>query len=79
MKSDKPDRVLDCLGLFCPEPVFRTRIALDEMEIGEVLEIKSDDPASEKEIEHLISRLGHKILKIETDGEELRILIRKEK
>ncbi len=27
----KPDRTLDCLGLYCPEPVYRTRMELDKM------------------------------------------------
>ena len=27
----KPDRTLDCLGLYCPEPVYMTRIELDKM------------------------------------------------
>ena len=30
----KPNRKLDCLGLYCPEPVFKTRMELDEMKKG---------------------------------------------
>ena len=72
------DRVLDCLGLFCPEPVFRTRLELDKMKIGETLEIWADDPAAERDIQSLTQRLGHKILKIEKCGNKLHFLIRKE-
>lgn len=73
----KPDRVLDCLGLYCPEPVFRTRLALDEMEVGEVLEVTADDPAAEEDIKRLVRRLGHEILSFETSNDEMKFLIKK--
>ncbi len=73
------NRTLDCLGLFCPEPVFRTRVELDKMNIGETLEIWADDPAAERDIQSLTQRLGHKILKMKKDGDKLYFLIRKEK
>jgi len=56
----KPDRVLDCVGLYCPEPVFRTRLALDEMEVGEVLEVTADDPAAEEDIKRVVEGLGRR-------------------
>jgi TusA-related sulfurtransferase len=71
-----PDRVLDCLGLYCPEPVFRTRNTLDEMESGEVLEVTADDPASEEDINRLVKRLGHELISLEVEEGEIRILIR---
>ena len=79
MGSIKPDRVLDCLGRYCPEPVFRTRLTLDEMEAGEVLEVTADDPAAEEDIKRLVSRLGHEVLGLESEGEAIKLLIRKTK
>ena len=39
MKEDvKPARTLDCLGLYCPEPLFQTREAMDNLGVGDVLE-----------------------------------------
>ena len=78
MTKTNADRVLDCLGLFCPEPVFRTRLELDKMKIGETLEIWADDPAAERDMQSLTQRLGHKILKMEKSGNKLYFLIRKE-
>ena len=43
-------RTLDCLGLYCPEPLFQTREAIDAIEVGEVLEVLSDDPAAEEDL-----------------------------
>ncbi len=75
----KPDKVLDCLGLYCPEPVFRTRLALDEMEVGEMLEVIADDPASEEDIKRLVKRLGQEVVSFKFDGEKVRFLIKKVK
>ena len=77
MSSTKPDKVLDCVGLFCPEPVFRTRLELDDMEVGEVLEVTADDPAAEEDIKRLVKRLGHEIISFEIEGDQIKFLIRK--
>jgi len=73
----KPDVELDCTGLFCPEPIFRTRVALDGMEKGQVLEVTADDPAAEEDLKRLAKRLGHEVLEVRKDGDEVTLLIRK--
>ena len=75
----RSDQIHDCIGLYCPEPVFRTRIKLDMMNIGEILEVIADDPASEEDIKSLIKRIGHELLTIKKEGNTLRFLIRKTK
>lgn len=75
----KPDRRLDCLGLYCPEPVFRTRIELDKMNVGEVLEVLADDPAAESDIRSLIKRLGQELIEVYREGSSVHILIKKVK
>ncbi|MFB0558850.1 MAG: sulfurtransferase TusA family protein [Candidatus Bathyarchaeia archaeon] len=73
----KPDKFLDCLGLYCPEPVFRTRLALDELDEGQVLEVIADDPAAEEDIKRLVKRLGHEILELNSDEDQVRFVIKK--
>jgi TusA-related sulfurtransferase len=75
----KIDKVLDCIGLYRPEPVFRTRLALDEIKVGNTLEVTADDPAAEEDIKRLVKRLGHEMIRIEKDGETLKFLIKKAK
>lgn len=77
--SDKPDKVLDCIGLYCPEPVFRTRLALDEMEVGQLLEVTADDPAAEEDIKRLVRRLGHEIVGFESNDDVVKFVIKKMK
>jgi tRNA 2-thiouridine synthesizing protein A len=71
------DKTLDCLGLYCPEPVFKTRLELDEMEVGETLEVLADDPAAESDIHSLIKHLGQEIVSSAKEGNTIRILIKK--
>ena len=76
---NKADKTLDCLGLFCPEPVFRTRMQLDEMKIGETLEITADDPAAKSDIENLAKNLGQEVLESKLEEGVTRIVIKKVK
>lgn len=71
------DKEIDCVGLYCPEPIFRTRTALDNMEKGEVLKVTADDPAAEEDLTRLAKRLGHEIIEITHDGDEVTLLIKK--
>ena len=73
----KPHRKLDCLGLYCPEPVFRTRIEIDKLDVGQVLEVTADDPAAEEDIKRLVKRLGHQLIEIRKEGDQLQFLIKK--
>ncbi len=75
----KPDRFLDCLGLYCPEPVFKTRMELDEMKIGEILEVVADDPAAEEDIKSLVKNLEQEIVDHTREGNAIRFWIKKVK
>ena len=65
---------LDCLGLYCPEPLFQMREAIAAIEVGEVL---SDDPAAEEGLRRFAKRAGHEVVAVENDGGQLHILLRR--
>lgn len=73
----KPDRNLDCVGLYCPEPVFRTRQEIDKLGVGEVLEVIADDPASEEDIPRLVKRLGLELIEMRKEKDQFRFIIKK--
>ena len=75
--TTKVDKKLDCLGLYCPEPVFNTRLAIDEMEVGEILEVVADDPAAESDIHSLVKHLEQEIVSSTKEGNTIRIFIKK--
>ena len=74
-----PNKTLDCVGLYCPQPLFQAREGIDAIGIGEVLEILADDPAAEEDIKRFAKRTGHQIISFEKNGDTLRFLIRKTK
>ena len=75
--QNKPDKNLDCVGLYCPEPVFRTRQELDKLAVGEVLEVTADDPASEEDIPRLVKRLGYQLVELRKENDEFVFVIKK--
>ena len=76
-KSYHPTRALDCLGLFCPEPVFQTRMEIDKLQIGETLEVLADDPAAEEDIKRLTKALGQELVEFKKEDGKLRFLIKR--
>jgi TusA-related sulfurtransferase len=68
---------LDTRGLFCPEPVFRTKTAMDKLADGEVLELWADDPAAEEDISRWAKRTGNEVLSIRKEGKDLIFLIKR--
>ena len=75
----KPNRNLDCIGLYCPEPVFRTRQEIDKMTVGDVLEVIVDDPAAEEDIPRLVKRLGLVLLQMTKEDDQIHFIIKKNK
>ena len=72
-------QILDCIGLYCPMPVIRTKQEMDKITVGEILEVLADDSAAEEDLKAWAKRTGQKILKIEKTNEGLRFLIKKTK
>jgi TusA-related sulfurtransferase len=76
--KNKPKKTIDCIGLFCPEPLFQTRENIDSIEAGEILEVLADDPAAEEDIKRFVKRTGHEIIKFEKRNDSMRFLIKKQ-
>jgi|TARA_B110000263_G_C15312282_1_gene514385 TusA-related sulfurtransferase len=75
----KPNKTLDMKGLLCPEPVFRTRQTIKEMNIDEILEVFADDPVAEEDIKSWINKSENELLFFNKDDKLLKFLIRKVK
>ncbi|HMF30154.1 MAG TPA: sulfurtransferase TusA family protein [Candidatus Lokiarchaeia archaeon] len=67
--NPRPDEFLDCVGLFCPEPLFQTRQKLDELEVGEILEVIADDPAAEEDLKRFCKRTGQELLSFDQSSD----------
>lgn len=68
---------IDCVGLFCPVPILRTRDALRRLAVGELLEVTADDPAAPADMQSWTARTGHALVKFEKHGLVFRFVVRK--
>ena len=50
---------------------------MKQMAVGQVLEMTSDDPASEADMTSWVARTGHELLEVDKDGGVYRFLLRK--
>jgi TusA-related sulfurtransferase len=58
-------------------PILKTREAIKALARGQVLEMISDDPASEADMKTWIHRTGHELLEIDKRGAVYRFVLRK--
>lgn len=58
---------VDCIGMFCPMPLFEARKAVEEVEVGEIVEILADDPSAKKDIPEWAERSGHEVVELKED------------
>lgn len=75
--TDTPTKKLDARGLNCPLPILRTRKALGAMHKGDVLEVKSTDPGSIKDLDAFCRQTGNEMLQSTDDNGEFVFLLRK--
>ncbi|MCX6678295.1 MAG: sulfurtransferase TusA family protein [Methanothrix sp.] len=75
----KPDAELDCVGLFCPMPIAKTKEEIEKIEVGQVLKVEADDPAAEEDISRWAKRAGHEVVRLEKSGNIITFWIRRKK
>jgi tRNA 2-thiouridine synthesizing protein A len=44
VRSITADAILDCSGLYCPQPIIRTATRIKKMQPGQILEVRATDP-----------------------------------
>ena len=73
----KADKSLDLRNVLCPINFVKTKLALEEMEKGQVLEIIIDDGEPIQNVPKSIKEEGHKIVEVKKEGEHFRLKIEK--
>lgn len=77
MDDIKPDLILDCTGLACPMPIFKTSNKMKEMSSGQVLEVQSDDDGIEKDMPAWCKMTGNEFLGLRKMSGEYHVYVRK--
>src|SRR3972149_5314206 len=71
-------KTLDCSGLLCPLPVVKTKKALKDLQIGEILEMISTDPGSIPDMHAWANQTKHELLEAVDEGSSrFRFIVRK--
>jgi TusA-related sulfurtransferase len=80
MEDIKIDKKLNIKGLHCPYTFVKSKLAVEDMEVGEVLEILLDSEEASRNIPKSMEDHGMKVLKVEkVNDTDWIIQVRKDK
>ncbi len=71
------DERIDLCGVVCPNNFVKTKLKLEQMEKGQILEVVLDDGEPIRNVPRAVKEEGHKILKVEKVAGFYKILIKK--
>ena len=71
------EKVVDCIGLYCPVPIAQAAEALEAAAPGETVTILADDPGVESDFPNWCRVTGHTLVSLERGEEGYVIRIRK--
>ena len=74
---DTANQTLEAEGLRCPEPVMMVRKTIRQMQDGETLLIKADDPSTTRDIPSFCRFMDHQLVGQATEALPYQYLIRK--
>ena len=77
MEEKQPAANVDLRGVICPVNFVKTKLKLEEMNIGEILEVFIDAGEPIANVPRSIKEEGHKIIKVEKIDSHFRLLIEK--
>jgi len=76
----KVDKTIDLKGQVCPYTFVRSKLAIERMSLGEVLEVILDHKPAVENVPKSMENEGQKVLKIDQVGEkEWHLFVRKDK
>ncbi len=79
MEDLRPDKKIDIRGLVCPYTFVKSKLAIEDMEVGEVLEILLDYEEAARNVPKSMQEHGHTVLKVEkVNDKDWIIVVRKE-
>lgn len=77
MEEKRANASLDLRGVVCPTNFVKTKLRLEELNSGEILEIIIDAGEPMANVPRSIKEEGHKIIKVEKLNNHFRLLIEK--
>jgi tRNA 2-thiouridine synthesizing protein A len=71
----KPDKSIDLRGTPCPLNWVKTKLRLEEMEPGMVLEVLVDDGGPARNVPRSVQAEGHRVVEAAREADGVRIVI----
>lgn len=68
-KKVKVALTVDAVGLFCPIPMVKLNLALENVKAKEIVEILADDPAFPEDVKNWCQETDHNLLSISKNQE----------
>lgn len=72
-------KILDAKGLACPMPIVKTKMAIDKLEDGQILEIHATDRGAKNDLSAWAESSGNVLLKDTEDDGVLKFWVKKGK
>lgn len=77
MNETKVDERLNLRGIACPMNYVKTKLKLEEMQPGQILEVVVDDGEAIQNVPRSVKEEGHQIIKVEKLDGAFKLLIKK--
>ncbi|EPZ42251.1 sulfurtransferase TusA family protein [Alicyclobacillus acidoterrestris] len=73
----KADVIVDAKGLSCPMPIVKARKAMEELEVGQIMELQSTDKGSVNDFQSWVKRTNHTLESMDEDNGVYRFYVKK--
>lgn len=77
MAQVEVQKSIDARGSFCPGPLMELIKAVKKANVGDVIEVLSNDNGSAVDIPEWVNKMGHELVYSEPDGDHYKIAVRK--
>ena len=71
------DETLDAYGLLCPMPIVMTANIVNDMAVGQVLEVVATDEGIKEDMPAWCESVGHEYLGVQENDGEYRVFLKK--
>ncbi len=77
MSNNAADETIDLRGVLCPINFVKTKLKLEMMEDGQILEIALDDGEPMRNVPRSVKEEGHKVVGVEQIDNGYKIFVKK--
>jgi tRNA 2-thiouridine synthesizing protein A len=77
LKALNVDKVIDARGSSCPGPLLEAKKGIGAVSVGQIIEIRSNDSGTKKDIPAWAGKVGHECLGVVEDPSYDRIFVKR--